>query len=217
MLQTGTQENIQEYQNARSHASKILRQNKRAAEKKLIEDIEIFKKEPRLFFEKCKSVSQGYKSRASIMKVEHGNLITDTKKIALHFMEFFKRILNNMRDNTIPCEKRIYHIAEPEILRPTLDEVKSIINTLQNNKAPGEDNINSELIKLVNKQLITEIHKLIYNVWTREKVPTDWNMAIICPISKKGDPTEVENYRGISLLDTSYKVLSLTILNRLEK
>jgi hypothetical protein len=57
MSQIDTQENIQEYQKARSHASKILRQNKRAAEKKLIEDIEIFKKEPRLFFEKCKSVS----------------------------------------------------------------------------------------------------------------------------------------------------------------
>jgi sorting nexin-29 len=42
-------------------------------------------------------------------------------------------------------------------------------------------------------------------------------MAIICPIFKKGDPTEVENYRGISLLDTNYKILSLTILNRLEK
>jgi len=42
-------------------------------------------------------------------------------------------------------------------------------------------------------------------------------MAIICPIFKKGDPTEVKNYRGISLLDTSYKVRSLTILNRSEK
>lgn len=127
------------------------------------------------------------------------------------------RILNNMGDNIIPYEKRIYHTAEPEIIKPTLDEVKIIINTFKNNKAPEEDNINSELIKLANKQLITEIHKLIYNVWTREKVPMDRNMAIICPIFKKGDPTEVENYRGISFLDTTYEVLSLTILNSLEK
>ena len=87
MLQSGTHKNIQEYKNARSHASKILRQNKRVAEKKLIEDITKYsKKEPRLFFEKCKSVSQGYKARASIIKDEHGNLIKDTKKISLHFM-----------------------------------------------------------------------------------------------------------------------------------
>jgi|UniRef100_A0A2S2QWZ5 hypothetical protein len=151
------------------------------------------------------------------MKDEHGNFITDTKKIALHFMEFFKRILNNMGDKIITYEKRIYYTAEPEILKPTLNKVKTIINTLKNNKAPGDDNINSELIKLVNKQLITKIHKLIYNVRTKEKVLTDWNIAIICPIFKKGDPTEVENYQGISLVDTSYKDLSLTILKRLEK
>jgi len=74
-----------------------------------------------------------------------------------------------------------------------------------------------ELIKLAGKQLTTEIHKLIYNVLTKEKLSTDWNMAIICPIFKKQDPAKVENYRGIPLLYTSYKVLSLTILNRLEK
>lgn len=61
-----------------------------------------------------------------------------------------------------------------------------------------------------------EIHKLIFNIWTKEKLPTDWNLAIICPIFKKGDMSKVD-YREISLLDTSYKVLSMTILNRLEK
>jgi len=122
-----------------------------------------------------------------------------------------------MQDNITPYEKIIYHTAEKEITEPALDEVKTIINTLKNNKTPGEDNINSELIKLAGKRLTTEIHKLIYNVQTKEKIPTNWNMAIICPIFKKGDPARVEDYRGISLLDTNYKVLFLTILSRLEK
>jgi|UniRef100_A0A2S2QXC9 sorting nexin-29 len=33
----------------------------------------------------------------------------------------------------------------------------------------------------------------------------------------KGDPTNTENYRGISLLDTTYKVLTTDLLNRIEK
>lgn len=45
----------------------------------------------------------------------------------------------------------------------------------------------------------------------------NWNIAVICPIYKKGDPKEVENYQGISQLDTAYKVLSIAILHRLEK
>jgi hypothetical protein len=56
-----------------------------------------------------------------------------------------------MRNNIIPYEKRIYYTAKPEILKPKLDEDKIIINTLKNNKAPGEDIINSELIKRPNK------------------------------------------------------------------
>jgi len=79
MLQNATQENIHAYQKARSQASKILRQNKRLAEKKLIDDIEIYKKNPRLFFEKCKYVKQGYKARSSLIKDDQGNLIINTE------------------------------------------------------------------------------------------------------------------------------------------
>lgn len=55
---------------------------------------------------------------------------------------FFKNILNNIQDDITPNEKIAYHTADPEITEPTLDEVKTLINTLKNNKTPGEDNIN---------------------------------------------------------------------------
>lgn len=42
----------------------------------------------------------------------------------------------------------IYDTKQPELLEPNLDETKLIINSLKNNKEPGEDNINSELFKL---------------------------------------------------------------------
>lgn len=77
MLQNATQENIHTYQNERSKASKILRQSKRLAEMKRIEDIKIYKRNPRLFFEKCKYVKQGHKTRSSIIKDDQGNLIID--------------------------------------------------------------------------------------------------------------------------------------------
>jgi hypothetical protein len=46
-------------------------------------------------------------------------------------------------------------------------------------------------------------------------MPQQWRNAIICLIQKKGDRTNCENYRGISLLDVTYKVLTRIIRNRL--
>jgi hypothetical protein len=37
----------------------------------------------------------------------------------------------------------------------------------------------------------------------------------VVPIPKKGDKTDCSNYRGISLLITSYKILSNVLLSRI--
>ena len=48
-----------------------------------------------------------------------------------------------------------------------------------------------------------EIHKLITSIWEREKLPEEWKESVIVTIHKKGDKTDCNNYRGISLLPTT--------------
>jgi hypothetical protein len=67
-------------------------------------------------------------------------------------------------------------------------------------KSPGNDNIPAELIN---------------SVWNKEKLPGQWKESIIVPVYKKGDKTDCNNYRGMSLLSTSYKILSNILLKRL--
>jgi hypothetical protein len=56
--------------------------------------------------------------------------------------------------------------------------------------------------------LLSAIHKLINSVWNKEELSNQWKESIIVPVHKKGDKTDCNNYRGISLLSTSYKILS---------
>jgi len=48
-----------------------------------------------------------------------------------------------------------------------------------------------------------------------EIIPDEWNVAILCWIFKKGDPMKTSDYRGISLLDTDYKVLITQLIEQI--
>ena len=43
----------------------------------------------------------------------------------------------------------------------------------------------------------------------------EWKESVIVPIYKKGDETDCNNYRRISVLPTTYKILSNILLSRL--
>jgi sorting nexin-29 len=45
-------------------------------------------------------------------------------------------------------------------------------------------------------------------IWNKEELPHQWKESIVVSTHKKGDKTNCGNYRGISLLSTSYKILS---------
>jgi len=63
--------------------------------------------------------------------------------------------------------------------------------------------------------LCLEIHRLITYIWKKEKLPEEWKESIIVPVHKKGDKTDCNNCRGISLLPTTHKILSNILLSRL--
>lgn len=43
----------------------------------------------------------------------------------------------------------------------------------------------------------------------------EWKSVIVCPLYKKENPLHCENYRGITLLCVSYKILANIIYGRL--
>ncbi|PNF40966.1 hypothetical protein B7P43_G08814, partial [Cryptotermes secundus] len=91
-------------------------------------------------------------------------------------------------------------------------EVESAIAKLKRYKSPGSDQILAELIHAGEKK---KIHKQINSIWNMETIPDHYKESIIVPVHKKDDKTDCSNYRGISLLSTSYKIVSNILLSRL--
>jgi hypothetical protein len=98
---------------------------------------------------------------------------------------------------------------------PSASEVEAAVWKWKRYKTPGVDLIPAELIQTGGETLRSEIHKLIKLIWNKEELPHQWKESIAVPIHKKGDKTDCSNYRGISLLSTSYKILSNILLARL--
>jgi len=42
-------------------------------------------------------------------------------------------------------------------------------------------------------------------------------MAVVCPIYKKGDKQDFNNYRGISMFNVAYKVFSNCVIDRIKE
>ena len=101
------------------------------------------------------------------------------------------------------------HTAEPLVPEPSAFEFEMAIEKLKRHKSLGIDQIPAEFIKAGSRTIHSDIHKLT------EELPEEWEELIILPINKKGDETKCNNYRGISLLPATYKILSNILLSRL--
>jgi hypothetical protein len=54
-------------------------------------------------------------------------------------------------------------------------------------------------------------------IWKQEKIPSEWTEGILYPIYKKGDGKQCNNYRGVSLLNITYKSFAILLYNRLSE
>eukprot|EP00752_Nemacystus_decipiens_P007959 g7112.t1 len=63
--------------------------------------------------------------------------------------------------------------------------------------------------------VLKRLHAIIVKVWNGGEMPQEWNDATIKGLYKKGDQSNCNNFRGISLLSHVGKVFAKTITNRL--
>ena len=143
---------------------------------------------------------------------EKSDLFTDPHSILARWRNHFSRLLNVHVVNGI--RQTEIHTADPLVPESSASEVELAIEKLKRHKSPGIDQIPAELIKARGRTIRSVFHKLTISVGNKEELPEEWKESIIVPIYKKGDKTDCGNYRGTSLLPTTYKSLSNILLSR---
>jgi hypothetical protein len=206
-LQDPSETNGDNLRIVRHEANRYFKNKKRKYLKDKIYEIAMNSKNKNIrdLFGGTNEFKRGYQLRNNLVKDENGDLPTDSQNISNRWKNYFSQLLNV--HNVSYVRQIEVHMAEPLVFGPSRLEVEIAIAMFKKYKSPGSDQIPAELIKARGEMLLSAIHKLINSIWNEEQLPDQWKESIIVPVYKKGDKTDCNNNRGISLLSTSYKIL----------
>ena len=141
---------------------------------------------------------------------ENGTLPRDKVRIRKRWGGFFQTLLNRKSpklDLTITVLFPQRPLAPSLGVEPTMNDMMGVIWGLPGWKAVGPDSLPAEVLKLDHPEFIRYFHNLLVNVWSTGEVPQQWKDATIKVLHKKKDRSDCNNYRGISLVAHSGKVL----------
>ncbi|KAL5246686.1 hypothetical protein ACHWQZ_G018788 [Mnemiopsis leidyi] len=138
------------------------------------------------------------------------------------FQKFFSDLYNRQcckdHPSIIDNDVRSQHSREHDLLHAlnedfTLEELTVTIKKLQNKKSVAEDLICNEMLKNSNKHLLELLQKLFYACLNHGIYP--WNGSLTTPLHKKGDRSNPDNYRAITVGSCLGKLFSSLLLKRL--
>ena len=182
--------------------------------KKLYESTLItkFSSNPKRLYQHLKSMN---KSRFSPdVLIVNSNPVTDPLAKSEIFNKFFNSTFTHSIFSLPPVESLPTPAQQLHTVSIEVSDVFECLSSLDVTKAPGCDNINPRLLKHCATSLVTPITNLLQESIRLCTLPEEWKVHKIRPIHKKGDPTNVSNYRPISLLCILSKLLESIIYSK---
>lgn len=100
----------------------------------------------------------------------------------------------------------------PEILR---EEVYEALTGLRRNKAAGSDKIENSTLKCLTESVCQFLIPFFNQCLESGNTPVQWHLSEIILIRKKGNRSDLHNYRPISLTSNINKVFMKVLKNRM--
>ena len=93
-------------------------------------------------------------------------------------------------------------------------EVQAVVAWLKSGGAPGEDGVCDAMIRAGGEPMVDMLVLLFRECWAAGHTPARWNSALVRMLHKRNTTQDVNNYRGISLLDIMGKLYEKVCANR---
>ena len=136
------------------------------------------------------------KTRVHQMKQKDSTITNDRQEILDICSDFYQELYSSKSNETKPKIVSPDQSALPHI---TVREVEVAINEMKDNKAPGTDDITSDIIKIGGDETTAELAKLYNQILDEKRIPACWKEAKVILLFKKGDKTDIKNYRDLSV------------------
>ena len=174
------------------------------------------------FWEKINCLLPSSSSGNSIQLIDKGNNTPVTVEQTPNFInDFFTNIGPNLAINfDLPWSDNMKHynkIDSMPNLGVTEEIVLTIVKEIDIHKSSAINNVNTTVLKDAFLVLIPQL-TFMYNLsFVTNTFPESWTSAIVVPLQKPGDPSDVSNLRPISLLPLPGKILERVVHTQVSK
>ena len=165
-------------------------------------------------YQLVKDLASEKQGRSSTIQDKSGKCLTEEKEI----LSRWTNIAQNCTTMRVVETTLYWTAASPpeEDLQPILrEEVEIAVASLKKGESAGVDNIPAELVQAGGETMIDVLTEICNRIWRTGEWPTPWTQSLISTLPKKGNLQLCQNYRTISLISHSSKVMLKVILNRL--
>lgn len=146
------------------------------------------------------------------MRDEKGNLLIDNEDIARRWKQYLEVLYQGEEITSLSNESNPDNEDAP-ILR---EEFNQVLKSMKTRKAPGVDNVSAELIQNAGIKIQSELFKLVNAIYITGEVPEDLKKNIIITLPKKATAEKCNEYRTLSLMIHSAKILVKIIGDRID-
>ena len=160
-----------------------------------------------------KDLTSEKQGRSSTIQDKSGKSLTEEKEILSRWTEYCSELYNyeSCGDNAV-----LHCSQPPEDLQILREEVEIAVASLKKGKSARVDNIPAELVQAGGETMIDILREICNRIRRTGEWPIPWTQSLIITFPKMGNLQLCQNYRTISLISHSSKVMLKVILNRLK-